>query len=105
MSLLKINHTNYTLGRNLLDSINNKKPSSFVYLKINGEPAVGLIQDSLYYSKTNITNTKSLYNLKSKNLEDIKEKYPKRTKAMDSLLNAYYHSTKYLYFNNKKLNK
>ena len=33
---------------------------------------------------------------------DIKEKYPKKTLQMDSLLNAYYHATKYLYFNNKK---
>ncbi|TXD49603.1 MULTISPECIES: LTA synthase family protein [unclassified Polaribacter] len=105
MSLLKMNHTNYTLGRNLLDSIKNKNPSSFVYLKINGEPAVGLIQDSLYYSKTNMTKTKALYNLKSKNLIDLKEIYPKKALEMDSLLSAYYHATKYLYFNNKKSNE
>jgi phosphoglycerol transferase MdoB-like AlkP superfamily enzyme len=105
INLAKINHTNYTLGSNLLDTIKNVNPSSFLYLKINGEPAVGLIQDSLYYSKTNNTNTKNLYNLNSKKTEDLKEKYPKKVLEMDSLLNAYYHSTKYLYFNNKKLNK
>jgi phosphoglycerol transferase MdoB-like AlkP superfamily enzyme len=105
MSLLKMNHTNYTLGTNLLDTINQKKTSSFVYLKINGEPAVGILQDSLYYSKTNVSKTKGLYNLKSKKLVDIKKNYPTKTKEMDSLLAAYYHSTKYLYFNNKKLNK
>ncbi|WP_298777549.1 LTA synthase family protein [uncultured Polaribacter sp.] len=105
MSLLKINHTNYTLGSNLLDTISNKKTSSFVYLKINGEPAVGLLQDSLYYSKTNITQTRSLYNLKDDKMEDLKDKYPLKSAEMDSLLSAYYHATKYLYFNNKKLNK
>lgn len=104
MSLIKINHTNYTLGRNLLDTINYKKPSSFVYLKMKGEPTVGLLQDSLYYYKTNISKTKGLFNLKSTNLVDIQEKYPKKTLELDSLLNAYYHSTKYLYFNNKKAN-
>ena len=50
MSLIKMNHTNYTLGNNLLDTLKTKN-SSFVYLKIKGEPAVGLLQDSLYYSK------------------------------------------------------
>ena len=105
MSLIKMDHTNYTLGSNLLDTLNTRKASSFVYLKMNGEPTVGLLQDSLYYSKTNITKTKGLYNLKSKNLVDLKAKYPKKALEMDSLLNAYYHSTKYLYFNNKKLEK
>ena len=99
-SLLKMNHTNYTLGNNLLNSM---KTSSFIYLKINGEPAVGLLQDSMYYSRTNITKTKNLYNLNSKVLIDLKDKYPKKTEEMDSLLSAYYNATKYLYFNNKKL--
>ena len=105
MSLMKMNYTNYTLGSNLLDTLTTRKASSFVYLKMNGEPTVGLLQDSLYYSKTNITKTKGLYNLKAENLVDLKAKYPKKALEMDSLLNAYYHSTKYLYFNNKKLEK
>ncbi|QVY66690.1 LTA synthase family protein [Polaribacter sp. Q13] len=100
-SLAKINYTNYTLGNNLLDSI-PKKTASFVYLKINGEPAVGLLQDSLYYSKTDISKTTGLFNLKTKEVKDIKDTYPLVAKKMDSLLSAYYHSTKYLYFNNKK---
>ena len=105
MSLIKMNYTNYTLGTNLLDTLSTNKASSFVYLKINGEPAVGLLQDSLYYSKTNVSSTKGLYNLKSEKLENLKDIYPKKALEMDSLLNAYYHSTKYLYFNNKKLEK
>jgi phosphoglycerol transferase MdoB-like AlkP superfamily enzyme len=103
-SLAKVNHTNYTLGNNLLDSI-PKKTASFVYLKINGEPAIGLVQDSLYYSKTNISNTTGLYNLNTKEVKDIKKENPLVAKKMDSLLSAYYHSTKYLYFNNKKVKK
>lgn len=100
-SLAKVNHTNYTLGTNLLDTIPNKS-RSFVYLKINGEPAVGLLQDSLYYSKTIPSNTTKLYKLNEKSLIEYQEEYPKISKEMDSLLNAFYHSTKYLYFNNKK---
>jgi len=103
-SLAKINHTNYTLGVNLLDSISNQS-SSFVYLKINGEPAVGLIQESLYFSKTTSSKTTTLYNLKDKDLRDIQNENPLKAIKMDSLLEAYYHSTKYLYFNNKKSDK
>ena len=105
MSLIKMNHTNYTLGSNLLDTTNQKKASSFVYLKIKGEPAVGLLQDSLYFYKSNVTKTKGLYNLKDLRMEDLKDTYPLKAAKMDSILSAYYHSTKYLYFNNKKLNK
>lgn len=101
INLAKLNHTNYTLGNDLLDSTYIKS-SSFVYLKIKGEPTVGLIKDSLYYYKTRLTNTSGLYNLNEKSLTDLKNTSPEQLKKMDSLLEAYYHSTKYLYFNNKK---
>ncbi|MEE9407820.1 MAG: sulfatase-like hydrolase/transferase [Polaribacter sp.] len=104
INLAKINHTNYTLGNNLLDSTNTKN-ASFVYLKINGEPAVGLLQDSLYYSKTIVTKTTGLYNLNKKEMNDIKSDNLLVSRKMDSLLEAFYHATKYLYFNNKKLPK
>jgi phosphoglycerol transferase MdoB-like AlkP superfamily enzyme len=104
ISLAKIDHINYTLGNNLLDTTRTNS-TSFVYLGINGEPAVGLLQDSLYYAKTNISNTAGLYNLKEKSLTDLKLNFPKKTAEMDSLLEAYYHATKYLYFNNKKSTK
>ena len=104
ISLAKINHTNFTLGNNLLDP-RYTNTSSFVYLGINGEPAVGLLKGNLYYYKTNITNTTGLYDLNEIGLMDLKAKYPIETQKMDSLLEAYYHATKYLYFNNKKLSK
>ncbi|WP_299665505.1 hypothetical protein [uncultured Polaribacter sp.] len=100
--LAKVNPTNYTLGTDLLDT-NYINIASFVYLKINGEPAAGLLQDSLYYSKNNSTNGSGVYHLNEKSLVDIKAKLPLKTKEMDRLLEAYYHTTKYLYFNNKKL--
>ena len=69
---------------------------------MKGEPTVGVLKDSLYYYRTNITKTKGLFNLDSEKMTNIKDKYPNKTLQMDSLLNAYYHTTKYLYFNNKK---
>ncbi len=103
-SLAKIDYTNYTLGRDLLDStyINT---AAFVYLKSKGENAVGIIRDDFYYEKTNISKSSSLYDLRINSIEDIKVDKHALTKEMDSLLAAYYHSTKYLYFNNKKLSK
>jgi len=100
-SLAKVNYTNYTLGRNLLDStlINT---AAFVYTKNKGEKAVGLIKDGFYYEKTNISKKASLFSLQSNIIKDIKLDKPMITQQMDSLLSAYYHTTKYLYFNNKK---
>ena len=103
MSLMNINHTNYTLGRNLLDPFAAKDSFSFVYLRMNGEPAIGILKDSLYFSKTLVTNTKGLYDLRTKTMDDLSKTDSIKASQMDSLLMAYYHSTKYLYFNNKKL--
>jgi phosphoglycerol transferase MdoB-like AlkP superfamily enzyme len=102
-SLAKIAYTNYTLGSDLLDA--KTKGGSFIYHIIKGEPAIGFLKDSLYYSKTNVTNSTNLYNLKGGELINIKEKHPVISSKMDSLVKAFYHSTKYLYFNNKKLAK
>ena len=100
-SLAKIDYTNYTLGRDLLDST-TVNTAAFVYIQNKGEKAVGIIKDSFYYEKTNISKKSSLFSLKSNDTKDIKNEFPKINEQMDSLLSAYYHTTKYLYFNNKK---
>jgi len=105
MNLMNINHTNYTLGINLLDSKAAEKSFSFVYLKMNGEPTIGILKDSLYFSKTLVTKSGKLYDLRTKTLDDISKNDSIKSLEMDSLLMSYYHSTKYLYFNNKKLIK
>jgi phosphoglycerol transferase MdoB-like AlkP superfamily enzyme len=101
-SLAKLDYTNYTLGRDLLDSTNTDT-AAFVYIQSKGERAVGLIKDGFYYEKTNISKKASLYRLDAKEQIDIKEQNPWIAQSMDSLLSGYYYSTKYLYFNNKKL--
>jgi phosphoglycerol transferase MdoB-like AlkP superfamily enzyme len=100
-SLAKIDYTNYTLGRDLLDSTASNT-AAFVHLQSKGEKAVGLIKDGFYYEKTNISKKASLFSLESNTLKDLKLDKPNISLKMDSLLSAYYHSTKYLYFNNKK---
>ena len=100
-SLANINYTNYTLGSNALDSI-QATDFAFIYKMINGEPAIGLLRDTYYYTLTTVSNTVSLYDFSKKSLTDIKNEYPLITKQMDSLLRGYYNATKYLYYNNKK---
>jgi len=100
-SLAKINYTNFTLGRDLLDS-SSKNTAAFVYIQSKGEKAVGLLKDDFYYEKTNISKKTGLYSLRARTVEDIQYKNPTIAQQMDSLLSAYYHTTKYLYFNNKK---
>ena len=84
-----------------IDSIVNSKISE-------KDPAlfVGIIKDGFYYEKTNISKKASLFSLQTNNIvKDIKFERPNITQKMDSLLSAYYHTTKYLYFNNKKISK
>lgn len=103
-SLAKVNYTNYTLGRDLLDSTNTDT-AAFVYVQSKGEKGVGILKDNFYYEKTNISKKTGLYSLEANTVKDIQLDNPKVTQQMDSLLSAYYHATKYLYFNNKKLPK
>ncbi|WP_439129309.1 LTA synthase family protein [Polaribacter sp.] len=100
-SIAKVNYSNYTLGRDLLDST-SINTAAFVYIQNKGEKAVGLIKDGYYYEKTNTSKKSNLFSLESRKIKDIKLDKPIITSQMDSLLSGYYHSTKYLYFNNKK---
>jgi phosphoglycerol transferase MdoB-like AlkP superfamily enzyme len=102
-SLAKIEYTNYTLGSNALDSVTGSD-FAFLYKKINGEPALGLLQNDYYYTLTTVTNSANLYRFSGKDLTDIKKDHPTVTKQMDSLIRGYYNATKYLYYNNKKTN-
>ena len=100
-SIAKIDYTNYTLGRDLLDST-AANTAAFIYTQNKGEGAVGLIQDEYYYEKTNRSKKAALYSLNNNSYRDIKSNKMGVTEKMDSLLSAYYYTTKYLYFNNKK---
>jgi phosphoglycerol transferase MdoB-like AlkP superfamily enzyme len=100
-SLAKIDYVNYTLGRDLLDSTTTNT-AAFIYTQNKGEGAVGLIKDGFYYEKTNNSKKANLYRLETNKAKDIKFDKPAVAKQLDSLLSAYYHTTKFLYFNNKK---
>ena len=100
-TIAKTDYTNFTLGSNALDTLKTDS-FGFLYLKINGEPGLGLIQNDFYFTKTNYNNSTSLYKLSDEDKIDVIDKFPNVANKMDSLITSYYHSTKYLYYNNKK---
>ena len=100
-TIAKTDYTNFTLGSNALDTLRTDS-FGFLYLKINGEPGLGLIQNDFYFTKTNYNNSTSLYKLSDEDKIDVIDKFPNVANKMDSLITSYYHSTKYLYYNNKK---
>ena len=100
-TIAKSDYTNFTLGSNALDTLKTDS-FGFLYLKINGEPGLGLIQNDFYFTKTNYNNSTSLYKLSDEEQIDVSDTYPNVASKMDSLITSYYHSTKYLYYNNKK---
>ena len=103
-SLANINYTNYTLGSNILNDSLKRNNFSFLNKTIKGEPGIVVLKDSLYYEVTLSSNKAELIDLKGNSLDDIKKKYPKKTKELDSLAKGFYHSAKYLFYNNKKTN-
>ena len=100
-TIAKSDYTNFTLGSNALDTLKTDS-FGFLYLKINGEPGLGLIQNDFYFTKTNYNNSTSLYKLSDEEQIDVTDTHPNIASKMDSLITSYYHSTKYLYYNNKK---
>ena len=100
----KIPHTNHTLGTDLL-APGRTRSAAFLYKKVSGEPAIHLLEDDFYFSRTLTTNKTGLYRLNAAELVDVKDKNPTINQHMDSLVQAVYQSSKYLYYNNKKLLK
>ena len=103
-SLAKIKYTNYTLGIDLLDTLRTNT-TAFLHLNVKGEPAVGMLQNNFYMTKTTHSQEIALYDLNAATIAEVTVKYPEIAKQMDSLVSGYFHSTKYLYYHNKKENK
>ena len=94
---------NYTLGRNLNDSISENR---VVFYGGNYSTPYVTVFDGKYMLKMTRNDSKfSLKDINSKDYNDdiyLENKNDPRIKQLQELLTAYYHSTKYLMFNNKK---
>ena len=102
-TLLKMPYSNNSMGQSLFDSVINKPKSAFV---IDHEArTIGMVTDEYYYqknSKTGKTDMVSVLNndkvVKNAQTDSIKNK-------LSVLTDAYYMTSKYLLFNNKRKGK
>ncbi|MGX5819554.1 LTA synthase family protein [Chitinophaga lutea] len=93
--------TNYTLGKDLLDSTHAAERYAFLqYMKNNGCSSV--INGDYLYEIDQKTGATSLFDLKRAPMKDIKAQQPALADSLDKLTRGFYESARYLMFNNKK---
>lgn len=95
---------NYTMGRDMLDSTISNRYTLSVYSK-NLMTHMAIIGNQYQYEINMKTGDPALYDLKSKEpLKNVVKELPDTAKGLDKLARAMYESTRYLMFNNKKIN-
>lgn len=92
---------NYTLGQDMLDSTQTSRYAFATYAK-NLQGYISLIGERYMYEINKETKDTYLYDMQGEPLKNVKVLYPDTAKALDNLTRAFYESTRYLMFNNKK---
>lgn len=93
--------TNYTLGTNIFDSTRTEH-YPFIWFWKNGRLCYGLIGKRFLFEMEEDNKKTSLYDLNKNPMKNVMAEYPDTAKYLNNLLNAFYQSTWYLLFNNKK---
>jgi phosphoglycerol transferase MdoB-like AlkP superfamily enzyme len=93
---------NYTLGQDMLDSSYAAGRYAFSTYVKNLENYIALIGERYQYEINTKTKATFLYDMKGDPLKNVKDQYPDTAAKLDSLAQAFYESTRYLMFNNKK---
>lgn len=96
-ALAGIPFRNHTLGRNLLDPATAADARQFIAGE--NEHSWRLVEDGYCYQKE---ETEALYNLNSPELKNVLEEEPERADRMRRDAAAFFHTSKYLLFNNHK---
>lgn len=92
---------NYTLGQDMLDSSRTGRYAFSTFAK-NLQTYIAVIGDRYQYEINMKTQETTLYDLQGDPLKNVKSQQPDTAKALDNLTRAFYESTRYLMFNNKK---
>ncbi|SFE15275.1 Phosphoglycerol transferase MdoB [Chitinophaga sp. CF118] len=92
---------NYTLGQDMLDSSHTGRYAFSTFVK-NLQTCIAVIGDRYQYEINVQTQETALYDLQGDPLKNVKQQQPDTAKALDNLTRAFYESTRYLMFNNKK---
>ena len=93
--------TNYTLGTNIFDT-SRKAHYPFIWFWKNGKLCYGLMGKRFLFEMEEDNKQTSLYDLTKDPMKNVITEYPDTAQYLDNLLNAFYQSTWYLLFNNKK---
>lgn len=93
--------TNYTLGTNIFDTA-RKAHYPFIWFWKNGKLCYGLMGKRFLFEMEEDNRQTSLYDLTKDPMKNVITEYPDTAQYLDNLLNAFYQSTWYLLFNNKK---
>jgi len=103
--LAGVDHINTTMGRNLFDKSFDNERYAFTYDFYSEIGEFSLTGDEFYYRYDDLKKGQ-LYKYKSEQpITDVKEQYPDVFQRMEELAHAYYHSARYLLFNNSKDSK
>ena len=92
---------NYTLGQDMLDSSHTGRYAFSTFAK-NLQTYIAVIGERYQYEINMQTQETTLYDLQGDPLKNVKAQQPDTAKALDNLTRAFYESTRYLMFNNKK---
>jgi phosphoglycerol transferase MdoB-like AlkP superfamily enzyme len=92
---------NYTLGQDMLDTTLTNRYAFATYAK-NLQTYISLIGERYQYEINTYTQKTYLYDMQGDPLKDVQQQLPDTAKALDNLTRAFYESTRYLMFNNKK---
>ncbi len=99
--LVGIPAKNYTLGQDMLDSTRTSRYAFASYAK-NLQGYISMIGERYMYEINTKTDAAYLYDMQGDPLKNVSAQYPDTAKALDNLTRAFYESTRYLMFNNKK---
>ncbi|RAJ02626.1 phosphoglycerol transferase MdoB-like AlkP superfamily enzyme [Chitinophaga skermanii] len=91
-------YKNYTLGVDLLDSTRTSHYAFTIY----PQDRMALVGEQYLFEINKATNKTALFDLKGDPLKNVAAEYPDTAKYLDNLTRAFYESTRYLMFNNKK---
>lgn len=92
---------NYTLGQDMLDSSQTNRYAFSTYAK-NLQGYISVIGERYQYEINTKNQEAYLYDMQGDPLKNVKAQFPDTAKALDNLTRAFYESTRYLMFNNKK---
>lgn len=92
---------NYTLGLDMLDTTHPGRYAFCTFMK-NLQGVLAVVGDRYQYEINEETGETALYDFQGDPLKNVKLQQPDTAKALDNLTRAFYESTRYLMFNNKK---